>query len=57
MLPRITLTIREACEVSGIGPTKLYAALKDKELQRIKVGRRTLIRVDELKAWLDGKAA
>ncbi|WP_414717065.1 excisionase family DNA-binding protein [Tardiphaga sp. 42S5] len=57
MATPITCTIREACKASGLGETKLYEAIKNKELSRIKVGRRTLVRYDQLKAWLESKAA
>ncbi|MCP4620653.1 MAG: helix-turn-helix domain-containing protein [Bradyrhizobium sp.] len=57
MVNVITCSIQDACKASGLGRTKLYEVIKSKELQTIKVGRRTLVRYDDLKAWLESKAA
>ncbi|WJR78770.1 helix-turn-helix domain-containing protein [Bradyrhizobium sp. NP1] len=54
MLP-ITVTVNDACKVSGLGRTKLYEAIKKNELAVCKVGTRTLIKYDQLKTWLDSK--
>ena len=54
MLP-ITLTVNDACKASGLGRTKLYEAIKNGDLAICKVGTRTLIKCDQLKAWLDSK--
>jgi excisionase family DNA binding protein len=50
---RITLNVSEAALVSGVGKSSLYAEMEAKRLPYIKVGRRRLIRIDALKAWLD----
>jgi len=48
----IAYTIRDAAKVVGIGRTKLYEAMNKGELQRRKVGRRTLILAADLREWL-----
>lgn len=48
----ITVTIKRAREVSGLGTTTIYAKIKDGSLQTTKVGRRTLVIYRSLKALL-----
>jgi excisionase family DNA binding protein len=48
----IRLSILQACESSGLGRTKLYGAIKSGELTARKVGRRTIIRRDDLDNYL-----
>ena len=50
---RVTLTINEVCAVSGVGRTTVYAELKAGRLKSVKCGRRTLIPVDALRAWVN----
>ncbi|RVP07429.1 DNA-binding protein [Sinorhizobium meliloti] len=51
-MPKFGLHIDEAVEVSGIGRTNLYAAIRDGRLKARKHGRRTVIISDDLKAFL-----
>ena len=51
----ITCTVNDACKASGIGRTKLYEAIKNNELDIVKVGSRTLLKVEQLKSWLESK--
>jgi len=53
----LTFTVQAASELSGLGKTKLYELLKDGKLRRIKVGDRTLIGGDSLRALLGIEAA
>lgn len=49
----LAYTMKEAVEVSRISRTKLYEAIGSGNLKVIKSGRRTLIRADELKSFLN----
>ena len=49
----LAYSIAEACAVSSVGRTSLYAAIGRGELKARKVGRRTLITAEDLKSWLD----
>lgn len=42
----------EAARLAGVGRTTLYAALSAGELKSFKFGRRRLIRIEALEAWL-----
>ena len=53
----LTFTVQSASELSGIGKTKLYELLREGKLRRIKVGDRTLIGGDSLRALLGIEAA
>lgn len=48
----ITLQIPEAVKASGLSRSRIYEALRSQELRAIKAGRRTLIPVRELEAYL-----
>lgn len=43
----------ESAELLGIGRTTLYALIKAGELHMVKIGRRTLVPMDELEAYVD----
>jgi excisionase family DNA binding protein len=45
--------IDKACEVSGFGKTKLYEEIGSGRLRAVKVGRRTLIPADDLRAFIE----
>lgn len=49
----ITVRIREACRMTGIGRSKLYELISAGEISTIKVGAITLIPVASLKLFLD----
>jgi hypothetical protein len=50
---RPTCTIAEACEVSGLGRTKLYQAMADGRLVSIKIDNRRLVVVASLLKMLE----
>ena len=45
------ITITEFCEATGLGRTNVYAMLKKGNLAAVKVGRRTLLRREDVDAW------
>jgi len=45
---KLTCTINEACEVTGLGRTKLYELIGDGHLATTTVGRRRLVMVRSL---------
>jgi excisionase family DNA binding protein len=49
---RLAVTITDATRMSAIGRSKLYEFIKDGRLPIVKVGAKTLVRVDALKALL-----
>ena len=51
-LERVTCTVAEACEATGLGRTKLYALLSEGCLESTTIGRRRLIDVRSLKQLL-----
>jgi excisionase family DNA binding protein len=52
ILEQLALTVAEACAAARIGRTTLYEAIKNGDLVAAKYGRKTLIRVDDLRNWL-----
>lgn len=50
---RVTVTIPEACRISGLGRSFLYELMANDKLRSVKVGNRRLIHVDSLRALLN----
>ncbi len=50
---RLGLSIDDACQVSGIGRTKIYQAIGSGELIAKKCGSRTIITPKHLAAYID----
>ena len=51
--PHLSFGIRQACEATGLGRSKLYQEISEGKLPVFKVGSRTLIAADDLSAWLE----
>lgn len=49
---RIAYTIDELCQVVGISRAMIYKEIKAQRLRVRKVGKRTVVPVDEVRAWL-----
>lgn len=49
---KLAFSIPDACSATGFGKTSLYEAIGRKELRALKMGTRTFIMADDLKAWL-----
>lgn len=54
---RLTCTIGEACEVTGLGRTKLYELIGDGHLATTTVGRRRLVVVCSLLSLLESNTS
>lgn len=50
---KMAFSIKEAAMCSGLGRDKIYEAIRNKELEARKSGRRTLITADALRSYLD----
>jgi excisionase family DNA binding protein len=46
-------TIKEVGTLIGISRTMIYHAIKIKDLRAVKCGHRTMIRAQDLQAWID----
>jgi excisionase family DNA binding protein len=53
----LTVRIREACRLTGIGRSKLYELIAAGEIEVIKVGAITLVPLPSLTSFLRRKAA
>jgi excisionase family DNA binding protein len=51
---RLTCTIAEACEVTGLGRTKLYELIGDGQISTTAIGRRRLVSVQSLLSLIEG---
>jgi excisionase family DNA binding protein len=50
---RLTCTIAEACEATGLGRTKLYELIGDGRVDTATIGRRRLVKVHSLRRLLE----
>jgi hypothetical protein len=53
----IAFTVQAACALSGLGKTKLFELMRTGTLRRIRIGGRTLIAGDSLRAMLAAEEA
>ncbi|MDQ4419032.1 helix-turn-helix domain-containing protein [Sphingobium sp. DEHP117] len=51
----ITVRIKDACRMTGIGRSKLYLLIAEGKLETVKIGSMTLIRVASIEALLSGE--
>lgn len=56
MTQQITCSINDACKISGLGKTTIYALIGRGVLDTTQVGRRRLVKTESLRALL-GEAA
>lgn len=49
----LTVRLSEACRITGMGRTKLYALIKKGEIVTVKIGRVTLIPVSSIETMLE----
>jgi excisionase family DNA binding protein len=50
---RLAVSVERAATMAGVGRTTLYAALSAGSLQSLKIGKRRLIKVQALEAWIN----
>ena len=55
-LEPLAYSIADAIRVSSIGKTRLYALIKEGRLEARKIGKRTLIPANSLRALIEGEA-
>ena len=51
--PKFAFSIKEICQASGVGRTKIYEAIGSGQLIAKKVGRRTIILPKHFEAYLE----
>ena len=50
---QFTTTIKQACQQSGLGKTKVYELIATGKLDTVKIGRRTLVKAESLRRLLE----
>jgi excisionase family DNA binding protein len=54
--PKLGYSIREACQASSLGRTTIYKAISTGRLRAVRVGGRTIIPAESLRALIAGEA-
>ncbi|MFB0872144.1 MULTISPECIES: helix-turn-helix transcriptional regulator [unclassified Sphingobium] len=49
----ITVRIKDACRMTGIGRSKIYLLIAEGKLETVKIGSMTLVRVSSIEALLN----
>jgi excisionase family DNA binding protein len=50
--PRLSYTPDDAAEATGVSRTRIFMAIRDRELTARKAGKSTVIEAEELRRWL-----
>jgi len=53
MTKTLTVTIPRACQITGLGRSTIYRLFESGQLQRLKSGTRTLIKIDDLERYIE----
>jgi excisionase family DNA binding protein len=53
---RVSCTVEEACEATGLGRTTLYKLIKERRVAKKKIGRRTVLLVSTLLAEIESSS-
>ena len=56
-MTNISYTVRQACQVTGLGKSTIYDLMREGRLERVKVGRRSLITDRSLRRLIEGEEA
>ena len=56
MTEPLALNVPEAARLAGVGRSTIYTEISSGKLKIIKVGRRTIITMEELRSWLASKS-
>jgi excisionase family DNA binding protein len=51
----ITTSINDTAKALSLGRTSIYALIREGRLETVKLGRRTLVRVESIRRLLDGQ--
>jgi excisionase family DNA binding protein len=51
-MEKLALSVKEACELSGFGKSTIYEHVAAGNLRLKKLGKRSFIMADDLRAWL-----
>lgn len=52
-MDELLVSVEEAARRLGVGRSAMYELLASGQIGRVKIGRRTLVPVQELRVWVD----
>lgn len=51
----ISISIKEAVKALSLGRTTIYKLIREQRLETVKIGRRTLVKVESIRNLITGK--
>ena len=51
----LTTSINDTAKALSLGRTSIYALIREGRLETVKLGRRTLVKIDSIRRLLDGQ--
>ena len=55
-MEKLTLSVREAAQIIGVSPTKMYQVVKMDGFPTVRVGHRLLVSAKGLERWVEKQA-
>ena len=49
----LSMSIKDAAQTIGVGRTTVYSLINQRRLETIKIGRRTLVKTDSIRALVE----
>ena len=49
-------SIKGACDATSLGRTKIYSLIANRQLEVVRIGRRTIVKAESIRRLIEGEA-